>query len=219
MGTRGLCFGDSGGPVMVLASDSTVRVLGDLSFGDPSCIGQDSFARTDLQLAWIEAITGPVVVDGAPCGRISPAGDCVGSSTAVWCDEATDLLVSEVCSGDAACGWDTTARGYRCVTDDPCGGVSAAGACQGSTAVWCDEGTVRRRECGPCGEMCRYVSDVGGFYCRPDPCIGIDPEGECDGDILTTCDSETGITVEDCSERGRVCRYSSRRMAYRCRRS
>ena len=216
MGTHGLCFGDSGGPVMVLASDSTVRVLGDLSYGDPSCIGEDNFTRTDLQIGWIEAIIGPVVVDGAPCGRITPGGDCVGSTTAVWCDTATGTLTSELCAAGTACGWDAATAGYRCVTDDPCGGVSAAGACQGTTAVWCDAGTVRRRECGACGELCRYASDIGGFYCRPDPCIGIDPTGQCDGDILTTCDPDTGVSMEDCTARGRVCGVSMRSGNHRC---
>lgn len=218
MGTHGLCFGDSGGPVMVLASDSTVRVLGDLSFGDPDCLGQDSFTRTDLQIEWIEAIIGPVVVDGAPCGRISVVGDCLGSTTTVYCDEAAGTLTSERCAAGTTCGWDGATMGYRCVTDDPCEGVSAAGACQGSTAVWCDEGTLRRRECGACDELCRYVTDVRGFYCRPDPCIGIDPQGECDGDVLTSCDPETGVTVENCADRGRVCGFSMRRNQYRCTR-
>ena len=82
--------------------------------------------------------------------------------------------------------------------------------------MWCDEGTVRSRGCGACGQLCRYVSDVGGFYCRPDPCIGIDPMGLCEGDLLTTCDPETGVRTEDCTLYGRVCGYSTRRGAYRC---
>lgn len=215
-GMRGVCFGDSGGPLTVLATDSTVRVLGTLSYGDPSCTGQDSFTRTDLQLAWIEAILGPIVVDGAPCGRITPAGDCMGATTAVWCDASTGMLTSERCAAGTACGWDAATSGYRCVTDDPCGGVSAAGRCQDGAAVWCDMGTVRRRGCAECGQLCRYVSDVGGFYCRPDPCIGIDPLGMCDGNILTECDPDVGVEVEDCTLRGRVCGWSDRRMAYRC---
>lgn len=55
---RGLCRGDSGGPVMVLASDGTVRVAGALSSGDPSCRGRDVFARTDVVSGWIAGFTG-----------------------------------------------------------------------------------------------------------------------------------------------------------------
>ncbi len=216
MGSRGVCFGDSGGPVMVLASDSTVRVLGDLSHGDSSCVGQDNFTRTDLQIAWIESILGPVVVDGSPCGRITAAGDCAGAGVAIWCDEATSLLTSERCAVGTTCGWDTSSSGYRCVASDPCGGVSRAGACQGETAVWCDQGTLRRRDCEACGEVCQFVSDVDGIYCREDPCVGIDPMGECDGTVLTRCDSVAGVTEEDCAARGRVCGFSMRRNANAC---
>lgn len=216
MGERGVCFGDSGGPLMVLASDSTVRVLGALSYGDPSCVGQDSYTRTDLQLSWIEAVIGPIVVDGAPCGRLGPEGDCMGANTAVWCDEATALLTSETCGAGTACGWDTDANGYRCVSDDPCDGVSAVGRCDGGTARWCDSGTLRSRGCSACGELCRYVSEVGGFYCKPDPCIGIPPEGMCDGNVLVVCDPDEGIQRQNCSTFGRVCEFSRRRGAYRC---
>lgn len=216
MGERGVCFGDSGGPLMVLASDSTVRVLGTLSYGDPSCVGRDSFTRTDLQLEWIEAIIGPIVVDGAECGRLTPGGDCLGASTSVWCDEATGLVTSETCAAGTACGWDEASAGYRCVADDPCMGVTAAGACQGETAVWCDQGTLRRRECGACDQLCRYVSDVRGFYCRENPCLGIDPDGECDGTVLTLCDPDEGVFTVDCAEYGRVCGFSTRRGRNSC---
>ncbi|MCB9598109.1 MAG: trypsin-like serine protease [Sandaracinaceae bacterium] len=215
-GTHGVCFGDSGGPLMALASDATVRVIGGLFFGDMSCVGQDNFTRVDLYLDYIEAIIGPIVVEGAPCGRITEAGDCVGARTAVWCDTASGTLTTATCDAPTACGWDAGVSGFRCVTDDPCEGVGAAGACVDGTASWCDAGTLRHRGCSACGELCRYVTEVGGFYCRPDPCIGIDPMGECDGTILTECDPETGISVEDCADRGRVCGFSTRRNANRC---
>jgi hypothetical protein len=55
---RGLCRGDSGGPVMVMASDGSVRVAGALSAGDPSCRGRDEFTRADLASSWIAGFTG-----------------------------------------------------------------------------------------------------------------------------------------------------------------
>lgn len=216
MGTRGLCFGDSGGPLMVLASDATVRVLGDLSNGDGSCVGQDNFTRTDLQIEWIESIIGPVVVDGAPCGRITARGDCAGTAAAIWCDDATDMLTSEMCAAGTACGWDGSISAYRCVAEDPCTGISASGRCEEGVARWCDQGIIRSQDCNACDQLCGYVSEVRGSYCRPDPCVGMDPMGTCDGDILTTCDSVTGVATQDCSERGRTCGFSMRRNANRC---
>jgi hypothetical protein len=63
---RGLCRGDSGGPVMVVASDGSVRVAGALSSGDPSCRGRDVFTRTDMVSDWIADFTD---------GNASPQGE------------------------------------------------------------------------------------------------------------------------------------------------
>ena len=111
MGRRGVCFGDSGGPLM-LREGGQVYVLGALSNGDPSCVGVDNYARADLGRSWI--------VENA--GTLSPPVD-------------------------------------------PCGGETLAGRCEGTTAVWCEGGTVRRRECGRCGQSCGNVPRVGGSYC------------------------------------------------------
>jgi hypothetical protein len=59
LGRQGLCHGDSGGPVMLRASDGTARVAGALNAGDPSCRGRDDFARVDVVRGWIEGFTGP----------------------------------------------------------------------------------------------------------------------------------------------------------------
>ena len=215
MGERGVCFGDSGGPVMVLASDSTVRVLGDLSYGDPSCVGRDRYTRVDRIADWVEGFTGPTVVEGAPCGRITPIGECSGA-TAVWCDG--EALTSERCEAGTTCGWDTASNGYRCITGaDPCEGVTAIGECQGQAAVWCDRGTLRRRDCGSCGEVCFNIEEVGGYYCGADPCDGIDYLGECRGDTAVWCDEGT-INMRDCAARGLHCGYVNDRIGNFCTR-
>jgi hypothetical protein len=59
-GQRGVCFGDSGGPVMVLDAAGVVVVAGDLSWGDPDCLGRDRYTRVDTNLDWIEAVLGPL---------------------------------------------------------------------------------------------------------------------------------------------------------------
>ncbi|MEM9490489.1 MAG: trypsin-like serine protease, partial [Myxococcota bacterium] len=88
-GQRGLCFGDSGGPLLVVAGDSTVRVAGALSFGDTSCLGQDSFARADIEQAWIESFTGPTIsTEPGACGLVDEVGRC-DSDVALWCDAGT----------------------------------------------------------------------------------------------------------------------------------
>lgn len=213
MGESSVCFGDSGGPLMGLASDSTVRVIGTVSGGDMSCVDVDRFARTDVIVDWIETQTGPTIIEGAPCGRITPIGDCSGSS-ALWCEG--DVLTVERCTG--ACGWDAGDGGFRCIDGpDPCDGVTAEGECQGAVAVWCDRGELRRRDCGACGETCFNVAEVGGYYCGADPCDGIDYLGECQGDTAVWCD-EGVIRMQDCAAMGLRCDYINDRIGHFCTR-
>jgi len=211
-GRRGVCFGDSGGPVMIIASDGSVRVAGDLSYGDPSCLGRDRYARVDLAIDWIERFTGPTVVDGAGCGSIDAAGRCNGD-VAFWCEG--DALQNERCD---TCGWDAAAEGYRCISGaDPCDGLDEVGECRGNTAVWCDRGTLRQTDCDSCGQTCLEVEEVGGFYCAPDPCEGLDYLGRCDGDVAVWCDEGT-VRTQDCGRRGLRCDYVDDRIGYFCTR-
>ena len=211
-GRRGVCFGDSGGPVMVIASDGTVRVAGDLSNGDGSCVGRDNYTRVDVYRDWIEGYTGPTVVEGAPCGDIDAVGRCM-DSTAMWC--AADELATERCEG--ICGWDEAAGGFRCIEGpDPCGGVDAFGSCEGGVARWCESGVARSRDCGACGETCQIVPEVGGVYCAPDPCEGLDYQGRCNGDVAEWCDDGEHKT-KDCAAEGKTCGWVSEELGYYCR--
>ena len=56
-GRHGLCFGDSGGPLLAI-SGGGARVIGDLTGGDGSCVDVDNYTRIDLSRAWIESYTG-----------------------------------------------------------------------------------------------------------------------------------------------------------------
>jgi hypothetical protein len=59
-GRRGLCFGDSGGPLMVQGPDGKARIIGVLSEGDSSCVGVDNFTRVDVNRQWLEGYLGPL---------------------------------------------------------------------------------------------------------------------------------------------------------------
>lgn len=209
-GERGVCFGDSGGPVMGVASDGTVRVFGDLSGGDGSCVGRDNYARTDLVVDWIEEYVGPITTPvGGACGSIDATGQCNGS-TAFWCED--DVLQRESC---AMCAWSPEANGYRCVTEDPCGGVTAEGSCDGNTARWCDRGVLRSRDCAACDQVCGEVAAVGGAYCVTDVCEGLDYLGECRGDVATWCE-DGRLRERDCGREGGRCAFINDRVGYFC---
>ncbi|AKF09778.1 S1 family peptidase [Sandaracinus amylolyticus] len=164
MGERGVCFGDSGGPLMVVAEDSSVRVIGALSYGDPDCVGRDNYTRVDLARAWIEENVGetPAPIDG--CDGVTEAGTCRGA-TAVWCDD--DALQTDTCSDDELCMPGADGR-VTCVprSDDPCGGIDATGRCEGAVATWCEGGRVRRADCGRCGLACTLDAARGGAVCE-----------------------------------------------------
>ena len=72
-GVRGVCFGDSGGPVMVIDSEGTVGVAGALSWGDPDCWGRDRYTRVDTNRDWLEGILGPL--DELDMGQTPPVSD------------------------------------------------------------------------------------------------------------------------------------------------
>jgi hypothetical protein len=72
-GERGVCFGDSGGPVMVIDSEGTVGVAGALSWGDPDCLGRDRYTRVDTNRDWLEGILGPL--DELDMGGTPPVSD------------------------------------------------------------------------------------------------------------------------------------------------
>lgn len=87
MGRRGVCFGDSGGPLMI-REGAQVYVIGALSNGDPSCVGVDNYARVDQGRSWIESNVGPIDPPPPdPCMGETLAGRCDGT-TAIWCEGA-----------------------------------------------------------------------------------------------------------------------------------
>ena len=161
-GRSAVCFGDSGGPLLLQFDDGTVRVAGVLSWGDPTCLDEDHFGRVDPHVGWIEQedVAGAVPTDG--CGTVPAEGECAGSMLRACDGERivhTDCaLIGERCGASGA--------GFACVPD-PCEGLDFAGTCDGAVAKWCEDGEVRTFDCGRCGWSCGFVSDALGSYCVP----------------------------------------------------
>ena len=194
---------------MVIATDGTTRVAGGLHWGDPECLGEDHYARTDTVLDWIESYTGPTIVGEGPypCGAITSVGRCLASgSVAMWCGE-DDTLENESCEGGTACGWDAGEGGFRCISgEDPCGGYDLFGACVDGNARWCENGVPKFRDCPSCGEVCEVDTSHGGAYCAPDPCEGIDFLGKCEDNVAIWC-QDGELNSVDCTERGETCQF------------
>lgn len=213
MGTRGVCYGDSGGPALVIDSGGTVRTAGALSGGDSSCVDMDRYARVDIAVAWVELFTGPTPTPDNRCGSVDAVGRC-SAGHALFCDG--DQLQNQTCPAGQSCGWDAAAAGFRCITGaDPCGGVDRIGACDGSVARWCEGGAPRARDCACRGERCAVDPALGGAYCEPDPCMGVDYLGRCDGDVAEWC-ADGELMTRDCAAEGQVCRYIDANLGYYC---
>ena len=151
-----VCYGDSGGPSFHLWNGRNLTLLGTVSWGDPSCMENDYFARADDNLPWIEQHAGTL----DPCVGIDTAGLCDGD-VALWCDNGH---LRQQCCGALGTTCDTDPAGNsRC--GDTCGSITFEGECQGNDAVWCDNGHLQRRRCVPCAQVCAWVDNVMGYYC------------------------------------------------------
>ncbi len=199
-GQHGVCFGDSGGPSMMIAPEGDIRVVGDLSWGDPSCTGRDRYARVDVLRTWIEEWTGPTPGAGpVPCGAVTSEGRCSSNQTEVtFCRDGG--LVRETCATNSVCGWNSNESGWRCLprASDPCQGIGFAGECNNNTLRWCDRGQVLTRPCGQCGETCTRVSEEEGFACAVTNCGDVDTVGRCDGNSAVYCENGQRQT-DDCT--------------------
>lgn len=219
-GIHGVCFGDSGGPVMGVAGTGDVRVLGALSNGDQSCTGIDRFTRTDPFVAWIENTTGPTQGGGpVPCGAISATGRCINSGDGVQFCQSDELTTVDCSASNQLCGWSAADNGYRCVArgSDPCQGVDSYGLCDGTVSMWCAQGQLRQFDCALCQMACGHVDENIGYDClQGDACGGLDYLGRCNGNVAEWCESGQIQSVDCMATYGTTCGWIDDTTGYYC---
>lgn len=116
-GQEGLCFGDSGGPLIVTrASDFRPVVLAVESGGESSCVGRDVMVRTDAVAEWIEEKAGSGAFDGTDdeaCGVLDGVGVCLGDVLQYCADGAFESLD---CAADGqVCALVDLVVGFDCI--------------------------------------------------------------------------------------------------------
>lgn len=226
-GVRGICFGDSGGPVLATDSQNRPIILGVESSGDESCVGRDYLTRLDAIVTWMDPITG--LVDQPPeqrpqdnepgeperepdsseqeptpppadiCDTLDFQGRCNGD-TAEWCQE-DDFYQRDCAALGTECRFINEDVGFIC----DCGDVSYLGRCNGNTAEYCDNGRLARVDCGDRGQSCGYVNDQTGYFCTDTPdCGQVDMRGVCAGTAIVTCADGRFDRVE-CADQGGAC--------------
>jgi hypothetical protein len=163
-GRAGACVGDSGGPLLVRTATGALAVAGILSAGAASCLDEDHYLRVDTLGEWLAEYTGFETATREPCAEIDSSGVC-RTGVAVWCEDGA--VTGEACDDDEACGWDASARGYRCIEQSTgtCNGVTDLGDCDALGVVRCEEGRLDRRACD-CDEYCAWSPESVSFECQ-----------------------------------------------------
>ncbi len=178
-GLSGLCFGDSGGPMLWTVPGVGPTVMGVASAVDSDdCLGNSLYARTDIAAEWLHGF-----LDPGPCGDETFEGRCNGNM-AVWCED------EEIYYHDCA------DFGYECAADDaglfrcrpPCGDETLTGRCDGNVAVWCEDSEIYYHDCRSFGWICGLDSSERSRCIPPDPCRGITFDGICDGNVAVWCE-------------------------------
>jgi hypothetical protein len=129
-GQQGLCFGDSGGPVIGVIGPGPV-VMGVESWGDQSCLDVDHLTRTDVDPDFIRSI----LDGGAPpdaCNGIDYLGHCVGQ-VAEWCEGGALQSVDCIAEG-GHCDYVDDQTGWYCVEGPPPAGGADQGVNPGPVA-------------------------------------------------------------------------------------
>lgn len=207
-GESAVCNGDSGGPSLWTMPGGAVRVMGTVSWGDPSCVDEDHFAWTAYSCEFLDEYRGG-------CGDVTEVGACDGAR-ATYCEGGGVVTVDCAARGQV-CGDDGTGRS-RCIdAADPCDGETPAGRCDGAAAVWCEGGAAQRVDCEARGQVC---GDDGAGHLRcvdgaPRPCDGETWEGRCDGTDAVWCDGDV-LRVRRCADCGQACGWVEAYAGYYC---
>lgn len=204
-GWSSVCYGDSGGPSLWTMPDGVVRVVGTVSWGDPSCVDEDHFARVDDSCTFLRGFI-------EDCGEVTEEGYC-DEGHAVWCEEGV-LAVVDCAATGRTCGDDGTGR-MRCLDPtSPCGDVTWEGHCEGDTAVWCESDVLMSVDCTATGRTCGD-DGTGLMRCLEDPCAGITWEGRCEGQNAVWCE-DGEIKVRLCADCDQECGWVEEMGAYYC---
>jgi hypothetical protein len=99
------------------------------------------------------------------CGNVTAEGQCSGS-TLEYCSNGS--LVQADCSTQGKqCGWDAANGYYDCTAaaDDGCGGVDAAGTCEGDVLKYCSGSDLTTVDCTQSGLSCGWNSGASYYDC------------------------------------------------------
>jgi len=142
------------------------------------------------------------VVPPDPCNGETLQGRCEDGK-AIYC--SLGRVVTQDC---AAAGYDcglNSEGNYRCIErQDPCGGETFQGRCEGNIAIWCESSTIMQSDCNAINQICSQ-DEWGNFRCipAPQPCMGETFAGRCDGNNAIWCENDS-VQMVPCPD-GTLC--------------
>lgn len=159
-GEQGICYGDSGGPILWQPDAETPPVIvGTEQWGDSSCVDVDHLTRVDVVADWVDS----KIAEGLPpvltaCDEVVERY-CDGDSVK-GCDGTYDR--SEDCVG--GCGFMGPDAGYDCLPEI-CNGIDYFGECDGDLLRYCKGDRLRERDCAARGQTCVFEGEEVGYNC------------------------------------------------------
>ena len=161
-GEQGICFGDSGGPVIMEIEEGQPAVLGVESWGDPSCVGIDHLTRLDVLADWIDEVSAEALRPPDPeCEMVPTGGRCDGE---VLFRCRSGRYEERDCADEGLqCRRPDRDTGFICAEIDVCAEVGSLGVCDGETVVRCRFGDLVTDDCGMRDLTCQ--TDTSGAFC------------------------------------------------------
>lgn len=152
-GLRGICGGDSGGPILATRPDGRVGIAAIEHQGDPSCVGRDYLVRLDRHEAWMASamtrLQGGIGTD--PCGGLQYRGRCV-EGRVEWCQDETQIFFQDCAQRGEVCGFLNPQEGLFCRPETRCD--AAPDQCSGGVLIRCVDGDVLETDCIAQGKVC-----------------------------------------------------------------
>jgi hypothetical protein len=163
-GEQGICYGDSGGPILWQPDAGTPPVLvGTEQYGDSSCVDVDHLTRVDVVAPFVDAILAePLPPEFESCGTVTSRGEC-RDGDAVRC--LGGYLRRDDCSGlGLDCADFGQSYGAQCVPEE-CGATDVLGRCDGNLLYRCTPDGLTFRDCGVIHRQCVTNATDGTFTC------------------------------------------------------
>ena len=152
-GIRGICGGDSGGPILTIRPDGRVGIAAIEHQGDASCVGRDYLVRLDRHAAWLASALARLQtgVGTDPCGGLRYRGRCIDGRVE-WCQDDTQILFQDCAERGEVCGFLNPQEGLFCRPDDGC--QAAPARCSGGILLRCVDGQAVETDCVAQGKVC-----------------------------------------------------------------